>query len=453
MTLRERLRGLFEPEPPPAPGVYHYRREAAGRILRLHLRVDPDGAGALIVNAQGVLHLNATAVELVKLFLDGRSRQQALDAMERRYKAAGGDVERDFDRIARIVAVMESAEDACPVAGLDVGSVPPFGRKVSAPYRADLALTYECNSQCRHCYVARKPGEKKSLSLDEWKRVLDRLWAAAVPHVCFTGGEATLSPHLLPLVERAGDIGMVTGLLTNGRRLSERAFAHALAAAGLDHVQITIESHEESVHDGMVGAPGAFRETVEGIRNAVAEDVYLVTNTTICELNAGALDRTVEFLHGLGVRQFAMNSFIETGRAPGSRLGLAEPDLEPLLGLVAAKAGELGMRFIWYSPTHYCRLNPAMLGLGFKRCTAGEYNVCIEPDGDVIPCQSYYQPAGNILRDEWKAIWESPLFAGMRSRSAAPESCRGCPDFEVCGSGCPLSGGDRFLCTDSTSEG
>ena len=31
---------------------------------------------------------------------------------------------------------------------VDAPTVQPFGRKVSAPYRADLALTYECNNEC-----------------------------------------------------------------------------------------------------------------------------------------------------------------------------------------------------------------------------------------------------------------------------------------------------------------
>ena len=451
--FRERFRRLFETPSPVRPGIYHYRREAGGRMMRLHLRVEADGAGLLLVNASGVLHLNATAVLLIKLFLDGHSRDDAVSTACDHYLAYRADVERDFDKICKLIAHMEAAEDACPVASLEVPSVPPFGRKVSAPYRADLALTYECNNRCLHCYVARGPGEKTPLAFGEWKQVLDRLWAVGVPHVCFTGGEATLSPHLVGLIEYAEDLGMVSGLLTNGLALADREYPRRLVGAGLDHVQITIESHREAVHDQMVGSPGAFRETLKGIANALAEDLFLVTNTTLCKLNLADADRIVEFLAGLGVRTFAMNSLIATGRAPESGLGIAEPELEPVLGLVNAVARHLKMRFIWYTPTHYCKLNPTTHGLGYKRCTAGEYNICIEPDGAVIPCQSYYQPAGHILRDEWGAIWNSPLFTAIRERSSVPESCRGCPDFEVCGSGCPLSSGDRFLCTDSTSEG
>jgi radical SAM protein with 4Fe4S-binding SPASM domain len=449
MNTFDKLTACLRGPEGPRPGLYHSRREFADRSLRLHLRIDPDGSGLLVVNASGVLHLNATAAFLAKLILDGASRDQAVRTVRRVYRVPGATVAADFDRMALVFHELETAEDACPVWRLDVPEAHPFEAAVKAPYRADLALNYACNNRCIHCYVPRRPDEKTPLTLDQWKTVLDRLWEAGIPHICFTGGEATLSPCLLDLIERAEDIGQVTGLLTNGRRLADRDFVRRLCAAGLDHVQITLESHEEAVHDRMVGAPGAFRETVAGIRNAVDEDIYLLTNTTVCRLNTDNIEATISFIASLGVRQFAVNSFIQTGAAPASGEGLDETELDGLLARITAMAGELGLRFIWYTPTHYCRFNPAEFGAGLKRCSAAEYNLCIEPDGDVIPCQSFYESAGNILRDPWPAIWQSPLFTRIRTRADVSETCRACPDFPVCGGGCPLSKGDRFLCTES----
>ena len=428
--------------------MYHYRVEDADRSQRFHLRIESDGSGVLVVNASGVLFLNPSAVFLMKQVLEEVPREQAIAAVRRVYRASKASVARDHDRIQAVVKEIETAEDACPIWRLDAEDVTPFGEKVTAPYRADLALNYECNNHCVHCYVPRKPGDKFPLELESWSHVLDRLWSAGVPHICFTGGEATLSPHLVPLIERAEDLGQVTGLLTNGRMLSDRAFTRRLCDAGLDHVQITIESNREDVHDRMVGAEGAFRETVQGIRNAIAEDVYLVTNTTLCQLNEDSIEETIEFLAELGVRQFAMNSFIHTGSAPASGQGLDEVEMEDVLARVISQAEACGLQFIWYTPTHYCQFNPAEYGLGLKRCTAGEYNICIEPDGDVIPCQSYYESAGNILKDEWSNIWNSELFESIRTRSRVAQTCKACPDLNICGGGCPLADGDRFLCTD-----
>lgn len=453
MRWRRFIRPAFDKPAGPRAGLYHYRRETADRLQRWHLRVEHDGSGVLIVNASGVLFLNPSAVLLMHRILEGADGEAAIRAVRKVYRADRRTVAADYDRIQSVIAELDTAEDACPIRRLDVEDAPAFGEDVSAPYRADLALDYACNNRCLHCYVPRKPGDKPPLGLDEWRAVLDRLWSAGVPHVCFTGGEATLSPHLAALIERAEDLGQVSGLLTNGRRLSDPAFTHGLCEAGLDHVQITVESSCADVHDRMVGGEGSFTETVEGIRNAIAEDIYLVTNTTLCDLNADDVEETIQFLCELGVKQFAMNSFIQTGAAPQSGHGLDDIALEEILSRVVEQAEDCDMRFIWYTPTHYCQFNPASYGLGLKRCTAAEYNICVEPDGDVIPCQSYYEPAGNILRDDWDAIWHSDLFKAIRTRARVADTCRTCPDLATCGGGCPLSEGDRFLCTDSVSEG
>jgi MoaA/NifB/PqqE/SkfB family radical SAM enzyme len=152
------------------------------------------------------------------------------------------------------------------------------------------------------------------MDTDTWKAVLDRVWQVSIPHVCFTGGEATMREDLVELVAYAEGLGLVTGLLTNGRRLSDAAYVQALIAAGLDHVQITLESHDEAVHDSMQGVSGAWRETVQGVRNAVAASLYTITNTTLTRENVAEIERTVTFIASLGMPAFACNSLIYAGR-------------------------------------------------------------------------------------------------------------------------------------------
>jgi len=66
------------------------------------------------------------------------------------------------------------------------------------------------------------------------------------------------------LVAYAQEKGLVTGLNTNGRKLADSSLLQELIEAGLDHVQITVESYNPSVHDAMVRASGAWEETLAG---------------------------------------------------------------------------------------------------------------------------------------------------------------------------------------------
>jgi radical SAM protein with 4Fe4S-binding SPASM domain len=77
--------------------------------------------------------------------------------------------------------------------------------------------------------------------------------------------------------------------------------------------------------------------------------------------------------------------------------------------------------------------------LGVKACTAASYNLCVEPDGAVIPCQSYYESLGNLLAEPWETIWNHDLAVWLRERRYAPAHCADCALLRECGGGCPLS--------------
>ena len=66
--------------------------------------------------------------------------------------------------------------------------------------------------------------------------------------------------------------------------------------AGLDHVQITLESHDAAIHDQMVRSHGAWQQTVRGLRNVLETPLYVMTNTTMLHDNAPSLGQTLDFL-------------------------------------------------------------------------------------------------------------------------------------------------------------
>jgi radical SAM protein with 4Fe4S-binding SPASM domain len=324
------------------------------------------------------------------------------------------------------------------VCDLNLETTAPFSARPSAPYRMDLAVTYRCNNDCAHCYNER-PRDYPELDTAQWKTILDRLWQLGIPHVVFTGGEPTLRSDLPELVAHAESNGQITGLNTNARRLSDRAYLDALVNAGLDHVQITLESHDPAIHDGMVACQGAWRQTVAGLRNALNSPLYVMTNTTLLDVNSPFLDETLDFLGEMGVPTVGLNALIYSGHGLTVGHGLPESALPPLLDVARQRTTERQQRLIWYTPTQYCQFDPLQLELGVKGCTAALYNMCIEPDGQVIPCQSYYQPLGHLLTETWDSIWNHPLAASLRERRDIPAECAACQLLPECGGGCPLA--------------
>lgn len=432
--------------PAAGPGLYSYRLTSGTARLHLHLRLHPDRSALLFVNGVEAHPLPPTFAEMLKLVLDGLSDDLALAHLRVTYPGVPRAVlAADLRRARRLYERLWAAPEplpSCPWCEAGLPPPAPFSLRAQAPYKADLALHYTCNNQCAHCY--NEPGRRaKSLALPEWREVLRRLWRIGIPYVIFTGGEPTLHPHLVELVGEASRLGQITGLNTNGRRLAEPGLAEALRDAGLDHVQITLQSDLPAIHNHMVGA-SAWEETVAGIRRCRETGLHVLTNTTLVSENAGRALELVDFLSRLGLKTFAVNGIIHSGcgyHFPGA---LTEAELGPLLASVRDRAAALGLDFLWYTPTRYCRLSPVALGLGPKACNAGEYSICVEPDGAVLPCQSYYQPVGNLLHDPWEKLWQSDLFQHWRYRRECPEAaglpraCADCEDLDLCGGGCPL---------------
>jgi radical SAM protein with 4Fe4S-binding SPASM domain len=156
------------------------------------------------------------------------------------------------------------------------------------------------------------------------------------------------------------------------------------------------------------------------------------------QTNVHSIPLTLDFLAGLGVPTIGLNALIYSGHGLEVGTGLDETALQPLLEIAVEKTAARGQRLIWYTPTQYCRFDPTQSNLGVKGCTAALYSMCVEPDGGVLPCQSYYQPLGNLLSDPWDSIWNHELSTRLRERRELPAKCNGCSLVPECGGGCPL---------------
>lgn len=430
-------------------GRYSYRGQDKYAGMSLQLRIEEGGRGVMVINANTILHLNQTASLYAYYFMQGLPEIDVIDKICGMYRVSKKQAKADYERLVYAISTLAQTEKIDPVTFLDIEKEEPFSYQYSAPLRMDIALTFRCQNDCVHCYAG-GPHETPELTTAQWKAVIDKLNEVGVFILTFTGGEPTLRDDLPELLHYAQTKGIVTGLITNGRRLKDPAYVETLEKAGLDFVQITLESHKPLVHDAMTKAKGSWKETVQGIKNAVASQIYVSTNTTLGKQNAQGFLTTIDYIKELGVDAFGCNSLIYSGKASEAQneFALSADQLKTLLPQIREKAEGLCLKFLWYTPTQYCELNPLQLGLGVKSCTAASINACVGPNGDVYPCQSYFQSLGNLLTDPWTKIWQHPLAESIRKREYAEAKCSNCVDLQLCGGGCPLElqNKDRSIC-------
>jgi len=403
MSLVQKIRSWLTPAVPLSKEILHYQTPPdAEQQYRLHLRIEGDGRGLLIINAATVLHLNQTAAELARLLIQDADEETAAKTIARRYRVSKGRARGDYVRLRDHVLTLATTEDLDPVTYLDMERAAPFSAETTAPYRVDLALTYRTDEAGGMDPEARRRVNRE-LNTEEWQQVLQQLWDAGVPHVCFTGGEPTLRQDLVDLTRQAEALGQVTGLLTDGRRLRDPSYLNDLLTAGLDHLQITLASHRADVHDGIVGVEGAWRETDAGLRNAIAGDIYVVVHVVISAANADSVIETLGYLTEAGVPAVALSSQLEFAASHEER-----ERLEAALTEAQNAAHTLGLRLVWDLAAPYSHVNPVEMEIDLSPEQVISQHLYVEPDGDVLPAQGYNVVLGNILQDTWESIWEHP---------------------------------------------
>src|SRR5215213_5106048 len=379
MKLINRLADRFTKVQPLPEGVYHKQDVQAEKPYRVHLRLKPDGSGIFILNASTVLQLNATAAEYAYHFVRGTEPGQVVKEISARYRVNKDIARQDYhDFIARIETLI-STPDLDPVSFLDFERIAPHSADLTSPLRLDCALTYRLRADSNADYAPTKRVDRE-LTTDEWRAILDKAWQAGIPHVTFTGGEATLREDLPELIAYAEKNGQVCGLLTDGLKLADKDYLDLLLQTGLDHILFLLQPEDDK--------SWAVLEVI------LAEDIFVTVHLT---LNPGTIENAGEALERLATLNVMSLS-----------LTSADASLADTYDLLRDRAAALGLTLKFDLPVPYSASNPVVYEAQEGAIPEGAGNawLYVEPDGDVLPAQGMSESIlGNLLGDEWKTIY------------------------------------------------
>ncbi len=396
----------------------------------------------LMIRPEKTLGINDSGLELLSaLYARGAGpSRQVLQRLADYYRVPLDRIARDASDLLESISSM-MRDDFRPRPNVRFAA---FDRsRVRYPVLAEIALTYRCQNRCSFCYAA-SPARRQdgpAMTTAEVERVIDRIaHEAHVPTLSFTGGEATLRKDLPRLVSHGARLGLRMNLITNGLRASSEEYARSLVDCGLSSAQVSVEADSPELHDRIVGRPGAFAQTVAGIRAFRKLGIHVHTNSTLCAANLDkALDIVRFVARDLGLPTLSMNMLIRTG------MGL-DPSMAPVtyaqvaqvLPALVEEARTQNVKFVWYSPVPYCVVNPVLVGQGAKSCACVGGILSVNPAGEVLPCSSFQQGIGSLLHQPFADIYESAAARWWRERKYIPPVCRDCPDVDVCAGACPL---------------
>lgn len=155
-----------------------------------------------------------------------------------------------------------------------------------------------CNADCLFCNVPPELMNGDELNTPEAKARITRLISGRRNiRLDITGGEPTIRRDLQELVRHARKKGAeIVQIQTNGIMLSDRDYVRDLKLSGLDKVFIGLHSSIAKIHNGLVGAPGAFERCTEGIKNCLDLGIEVILNPVITTRNYRGLPLYMKFV-------------------------------------------------------------------------------------------------------------------------------------------------------------
>lgn len=137
---------------------------------------------------------------------------------------------------------------------------------------ANIDLTNRCNMACPICFA--NSATAGYLYEPDYDTVIGMLRAlrdskpVAGTVIQFSGGEPTLHPRFIEIVQAAQDMGFAhIQMASNGLKLRDFDFARALKAAGMHTVYLQFDGPNDEVHQETRGKAGYYQKKLEAIEN------------------------------------------------------------------------------------------------------------------------------------------------------------------------------------------
>jgi len=300
-------------------------------------------------------------------------------------------------------------------------------------------LTHRCPLGCPYCSnPLALDAREDELDTATWARVFREAAQLGALQVHLSGGEPGARRDLVDVTAGAHAAGLYTNLITSAVGITEKRLG-ALAEAGLDHVQISIQDSDAQSADHIAGYAGAFARKRALAVEVVRHKLLLTVNAVVHRANIDRIAEMVDLALALGASRIEIAHVQYYGWALRNRAALM-PSREQVQRAAAAvdklRSRHHGRIVIdAVVPDYYARYPKPCVG-GW-----GRRSLNVTPAGKVLPCHAAESITGlefwNVRDRSLADIWvNSPAFNAFRGTAWMKEPCASCPRRELDFGGC-----------------
>ena len=307
-----------------------------------------------------------------------------------------------------------------------------------APIGLLAELTHRCPLACPYCSnPVQLTRPQNELDAATWARVFREAAEIGVLQLHLSGGEPASRRDLEEIVAAARAADLYVNLITSGIGLTEVRLG-ALARAGLDHVQLSVQDTDAASSDEIGGYAG-FRRKMEVARWTRALELPLTLNAPLHRANVHHARAFIDMALAMDAGRIELAHVQYYGWALANRAALipTRAQLDETIAVVAAAREELSGQLVidFVLPDYYAAApKPCMGGWGREV-------IVVSPEGSAMPCHAARSLPGmafQSVRDaSLAAIWaDDAAFNLYRGTAWMKEPCRGCAKAEIDWGGC-----------------
>ncbi len=161
-----------------------------------------------------------------------------------------------------------------------------------------LGITDKCMLKCRMCYKWQDEESQNYPTVEQYKKFISNLRELVDDgfRINFGGGEALLFEGVLDLVRFSVDKGFSANIASNGWLINEQ-MAKRIADSGLNEINLSLDSINESTHDYLRGVKGVYRRVMSAIEylNKYSKDTMIGICCVIYDYNLDGLMALIDW--------------------------------------------------------------------------------------------------------------------------------------------------------------
>lgn len=314
--------------------------------------------------------------------------------------------------------------------------------KLNRRFVLQLHITGRCNQRCKHCYHIEYTNEPLTFEniqevikqyVDLLEKYNENLKNHYKGHIHITGGEPLVRKDFMKIVQlmHANRDKFTFNVLTNGSLITDE-IASKLYDFGVGYVQVSIDGDYEN-HD-LIRGKGNLERTLKSIDILNKYGIRTMVSFTAGTHNYKDFPKVAKYCSEHGVSVLWSDRVVPFGNADTNQCMSTEECMEFFRimqdekvkkvkeGSALSIQMERSLQFIVSKQLIY-------------HCYAGESQIVVDENGNVMPCRRLPLVCGNILEDNLINIFYNNKIMQDLRKNEIPIECIRCRFKKTCNGG------------------